>query len=103
MYDGDLDLHHTINERSDGLVAMSMDVKSSGRLDQPLSPRWRSTRGRSADDGRGHELAPVQRARPGQATGERRDLLQRSAPLALAYGTLLSRGQKELKALQVAN
>ncbi len=108
LHNGHFYSHYTINERSDGLVAMTMDGKVTWKTDQ--NPAF--VRGGSilADglllmtDGSTKlylvEPSPVEFKPIASAT-----ILERGdnwAPLALVNGTLLVRGQKELKALQVA-
>ena len=99
---------YTINERSDGLVAMSMDGQIKWKTDQ--QPPF--VRGGSilADglllmtDGN-TKLYLVEPSPAGFKPLASAVILEAGdnwAPLALADGKLLVRGQKELKALQVA-
>jgi outer membrane protein assembly factor BamB len=100
--------HYTINERSDGLVAMSMDGQVKWKTDQ--QPPF--VRGGSilADglmlmtDG-STKLYLVEPSPAGFKPLASAVILEPGdnwAPLALVDGKLLVRGQKELKALQVA-
>ena len=100
--------HYTINERSDGLVAMSMDGQIKWKTDQ--QPPF--VRGGSilADglllmtDGN-TKLYLVEPSPAGFKPIASAVILEPGdnwAPLALVDGKLLVRGQKELKALQVA-
>jgi outer membrane protein assembly factor BamB len=100
--------HYTINERSDGLVAMSLDGRIRWKTDQePAFVRGGSilaegllltTDGNTKlylvepDPAGFKPLASAVVLEPGDNW----------APLALVDGTLLVRGQKELKALRVA-
>lgn len=108
LHDGHLYSHYTINERSDGLVAMSMDGQIKWKTDQ--QPPF--VRGGSvlADglllmtDGN-TRLYLIEPSPAGFKPLASAVILQQGdnwAPLALVDGTLLVRGQKELKALQVA-
>jgi len=108
MHDGHFYSHYTINERSDGLVAMSMDGQIKWKTDQ--QPPF--VRGGSilADglilmtDGN-TKLYLVEPSPAGfkpLASAVILDAGDNWAPLALVDGKLLVRGQKELKALQVA-
>ena len=77
LHDGHFYSHYTINERSDGLVAMSMDGQDQVEDRSTAAVRARrldSRRRPDADDGRQHE-AVSRRAEPCgiQAAGERRD------------------------------
>jgi outer membrane protein assembly factor BamB len=100
--------HYTINERSDGLVAMSMDGQVKWKTDQ--QPPF--VRGGSilADglllttDGN-TKLYLVEPSPAGFKPIASAVVLEPGdnwAPLALADGRLLVRGQRELKCLQVA-
>ena len=100
--------HYTINERSDGLVAMSLDGQIKWKTDQ--QPPF--VRGGSilADglllttDGN-TTLYLVEPTPSGFKPLASAVVLEKGdnwAPLALADGKLLIRGQKELKVLQVA-
>jgi outer membrane protein assembly factor BamB len=100
--------HYTINERSDGLVAMNLDGQIKWKTDQkPAFVRGGSilvdgllltTDGNTKlylvdPDPTGFKpIASVELLEPGDNW----------APLALADGKLLVRGQKQLKCLQVA-
>jgi len=108
LHDGHFYSHYTINERSDGLVAMGMDGQVKWKTDQ--QPPF--VRGGSilADglllmtDGN-TKLYLVEPSPAGFTPLASATILESGdnwAPLALADGTLLVRGQKELKALQVA-
>ena len=100
--------HYTINERSDGLVAMGMDGQIKWKTDQ--QPPF--VRGGSilADglllttDGntRLYLIEPNPSGFKPLASAVILAPGDNWAPLALVDGTLLVRGQKELKALQVA-
>ena len=108
LHDGHFYAHYTINERSDGLVAMSMDGQIKWKTDQ--QPPF--VRGGSilADglllmtDGN-TKLYLVEPSPAGFKPLASAVILQQGdnwAPLALVDGKLLVRGQKELKVLQVA-
>ena len=108
FHDGHFYAHYTINERSDGLVAMGMDGQIKWKTDQ--QPPF--VRGGSvlADglllmtDG-STKLYLVEPSPAGFKPLASAVILEAGdnwAPLALADGTLLVRGQKELKALKVA-
>jgi outer membrane protein assembly factor BamB len=108
LHDGHFYSHYTINERSDGLVAMSMDGQIKWKTDQ--QPPF--VRGGSvvADglllmtDGN-TKLYLVEPSPAGFKPLASAVILEPGdnwAPLALVDGMLLVRGQKELKALQVA-
>jgi len=108
LHNGHFYSHYTINERSDGLVAMSMDGQVKWKTDQ--QPPF--VRGGSilADglllmtDGN-TKLYLVEPSPAGFKPLASAVILEPGdnwAPLALADGKLLVRGQKELKALQVA-
>jgi outer membrane protein assembly factor BamB len=108
MHDGLFYAHYSINERSDGLVAMSLDGQVKWKTDQ--QPPF--VRGGSvlADglllmtDG-STKLYLVEPSPTGFKPLASAVILEAGdnwAPLALADGKLLVRGQKELKALQVA-
>jgi outer membrane protein assembly factor BamB len=108
LHDGHFYSHYTINERSDGLVAMSMDGQVTWKTDQ--QPPF--VRGGSilADglllmtDGN-TKLYLVEPSPAGFKPLASAVILEPGdnwAPLALVDGKLLVRGQKELKALQVA-
>lgn len=108
LHEGHFYSHYTINERSDGLVAMTMDGQVRWKTDQ--QPAF--TRGGSIlaeglllmTDGN-TKLYLVEPSPAGFKPIASATILERGdnwAPLALVNGTLLVRGQKELKALQVA-
>ena len=100
--------HYTINERSDGLVAMSMDGQVKWKTDQ--QPPF--VRGGSilADglllttdgDTRLYLVEPSPAGFKPIASAVVLEPGDNWAPLALADGRLLVRGQRELKCLQVA-
>jgi outer membrane protein assembly factor BamB len=108
LHEGHFYSHYTINERSDGLVAMSLDGQIKWKTDQ--QPPF--VRGGSilADglllmtDGN-TKLYLVEPSPAGFKPLANAVILEPGdnwAPLALVNGTLLVRGQRELKALQVA-
>jgi outer membrane protein assembly factor BamB len=108
LHDGHFYSHYTINERSDGLVAMGVDGQIKWKTDQ--DPPF--VRGGSilADglllmtDGN-TKLYLIEPSPAGFKPIASAVILEPGdnwAPLALADGTLLVRGQKVLKALQVA-
>ena len=108
LHEGHFYSHYTINERSDGLVAMSMDGQIKWKTDQ--QPPF--VRGGSvlADglllmtDGstKLYLIEPNPAGFKPLASAVILEPGDNWAPLALVDGTLLVRGQKELKALQVA-
>ena len=100
--------HYTINERSDGLVAMSMDGQVKWKTDQqPPFVRGGSILADGlllATDG-DTKLYLVEPNPSGFKPLASAVVLEKGdnwAPLALVDGKLLIRGQKELKCLQVA-
>jgi outer membrane protein assembly factor BamB len=108
LHDGYFYSHYTINERSDGLVAMGLDGQIKWKTDQ--DPPF--VRGGSilADglmlmtDGN-TKLYLIEPSPAGFKPLASAVILEPGdnwAPLALADGTLLVRGQKALKALRVA-
>jgi outer membrane protein assembly factor BamB len=108
MHEGNFYAHYTTNERSDGLTAMSLDGQVKWKTDQ--QPPF--VRGGSilADglllttDG-STKLYLVEPNPTGFKPLASAVILEAGdnwAPLALSDGKLLVRGQKELKALQVA-
>ncbi len=108
LHQGHFYSHYTINERSDGLVAMSMDGEVKWKTDsQPPFVRGGSI---LADglmlmtDGntRLYLLEPGPAGFKPLASAVILEAGDNWAPLALVDGTLLVRGQKQLKALQVA-
>ena len=108
LYEDHFYSHYTINERSDGLVAMSMDGQIRWKTDQDpafvrggailVEDLLLTTDGNTKlylvdpDPAGFKPLASAVVLEPGDNW----------APLALADGKLLIRGQKELKVLQVA-
>lgn len=108
LHEGHFYSHYTINERSDGLVAMSMDGEIKWKTDQ--QPPF--VRGGSilADglllmtDGNTklYLVEPNPTAFKPLASAVILDSGDNWAPLALVDGKLFVRGQKELKVLQVA-
>ena len=100
--------HYTINERSDGLVAMTMDGQIKWKTDQqPAFVRGGSILAEGlllATDGdtKLYLLEPNPSGFKALASAVLLEPGDNWAPLALADGTLLVRGQKQLKALQVA-
>ena len=100
--------HYTINERSDGLVAMNMDGQIKWKTDQ--DPPF--VRGGSilADDlllttdgnTKLYLLEPTPSGFKPLASAVVLEAGDNWAPLALVDGKLIVRGQKELKVLQVA-
>lgn len=108
LHDGHFYSHYTINERSDGLVAMTMDGKITWKTDQqPAFVRGGSV---LADglllmtDGNTklYLVEPSPAAFKPLASAVILEPGDNWAPLALVDGKLLVRGQKELKVLQVA-
>lgn len=108
LHDGYFYSNYTINERSDGLVAMSMDGQVKWKTDrQPAFVRGGSI---LADglmlmtDGNTklYLIEPSPAAFKPLASAVILAPGDNWAPLALVEGKLLVRGQKELKALQVA-
>lgn len=108
LHDGHFYSHYTINERSDGLVAMSMDGQIKWKTDQQ-PPFVRG--GMILADGLllmtdgNTKLYLVEPSPAGFKPLASAVILEPGdnwAPLALVDGTLLVRGQQELKALQVA-
>jgi outer membrane protein assembly factor BamB len=100
--------HYTINERSDGLVAMTMDGKVTWKTDQqPPFVRGGMILAEGLllmTDGN-TKLYLVEPNPSGFKPLASATILEAGdnwAPLALVDGTLLVRGQKELKVLQVA-
>ena len=108
LHDGHFYSHYTINERSDGLVAMSMEGVVKWRTDQqPPFVRGGSILAEGlmlVTDGN-TKLYLVEPSPAGFKSLASAVILEPGdnwAPLALVDGKLLVRGQKELKALQVA-
>ena len=108
LHDGHFYSHYTINERSDGLVAMSMDGQVKWKTDQ--NPAF--VRGGSIlADGLllttdGNTKLYLVEPNPTEfkplASAVILEAGDNWAPLALVDGKLLVRGQKHLKVLQVA-
>ncbi|CAN5661409.1 PQQ-like beta-propeller repeat protein [soil metagenome] len=100
--------HYTINERSDGLVAMSMDGQIKWKTDQkPAFVRGGSILAEGlllTTDGNTklYLLEPNPSGFKPLASAVVLEAGDNWAPLALVDGKLLIRGQKELKVLQVA-
>ena len=100
--------HYTINERSDGLVAMSMDGQVKWKTDQqPPFVRGGSILAEGlllATDGdtKLYLVEPNPSAFKPLASAVVLEKGDNWAPLALVDGKLLVRGQKEVKCLQVA-
>lgn len=99
--------HYTVNERSDGLVAMSLDGQVKWKTDQqPAFVRGGSILADGlllTTDGN-TKLYLVQPDPTGFKPLASAEVLEPGdnwAPLALVDGTLLIRGQKQLKALRV--
>ena len=108
LYGGHFYAHYTINERSDGLIAMSMDGQVRWKTDQQ-PPFVRG--GMVLADGLllmtdgNTKLYLVEPSPAGFKPLASAVILEPGdnwAPLALVDGKLLVRGQRELKALQVA-
>jgi outer membrane protein assembly factor BamB len=100
--------HYTINERSDGLVAMSMDGQIKWKTDQQ-PPFVRGGMVAAGDlllmtdgDTKLYLVEPSPAGFKPLASATVLESGDNWAPLALADGKLLVRGQRELKALQVA-
>jgi outer membrane protein assembly factor BamB len=108
LHDGHFYSHYTINERSDGLVAMSLDGQIKWKTDQqPPFVRGGSILADGlllATDGstRLYLIEPSPTGFKPLASAEILAPGDNWAPLALVDGKLLVRGQKELKVLQVA-
>ena len=108
LHDGHFYSHYTINERSDGLVAMSMDGQIKWKTDQqPPFVRGGSilADGLMLTTDGNTKLYLVEPSPAGFKPLASAVILEPGdnwAPLALVDGKLLVRGQKELKALQVA-
>jgi outer membrane protein assembly factor BamB len=108
LHEGHFYSHYTINERSDGLVAMSMDGQVKWKTGQQ-PPFVRG--GTVLADGlllmtdgntKLYLIEPTPDAFKPLASAVILEPGDNWAPLALADGKLLVRGQRELKALQVA-
>jgi hypothetical protein len=108
FHDGHFYSHYTINERSDGLVAMSIDGQVKWRTgQQPPFVRGGSILAEGlmlATDGNTklYLIEPSPDGFKPLATAVVLEPGDNWAPLALVDGKLLVRGQKELKVLQVA-
>jgi outer membrane protein assembly factor BamB len=108
LHDGHFYSHYTINERSDGLVAMSMDGQVRWKTErQPPFVRGGSILAEGlmlTTDGNTklYLIEPNPAAFKPLASAVIFEAGDNWAPLALVDGKLLVRGQKELKALQVA-
>jgi outer membrane protein assembly factor BamB len=100
--------HYTINERSDGLVSMSMDGQVKWKTDQqPPFVRGGSILAEGlllTTDGNTklYLVEPDPSGFKPIATAELLEPGDNWAPLALVDGKLLVRGQKQMKCLQVA-
>jgi outer membrane protein assembly factor BamB len=109
LHGGNFYSHYTINERSDGLVAMSMDGQVKWKTDQqPPFVRGGSILAEGlllATDGNTklYLIEPTPTGFKPLASAVILAPGDNWAPLALVDGKLLVRGQKELKVLQVAN
>ena len=108
LHQGHFYSHYTINERSDGLVAMGMDGKVRWKTDQqPPFVRGGSILAEGlllTSDGNTklYLIDPNPAGFKPLASAVVLEAGDNWAPLALADGKLLIRGQKELKCLQVA-
>ena len=108
LHDGHFYSHYTINERSDGLVAMTMDGEVKWRTgQQPAFVRGGSILAdglllMTDGDTRLYLIEPSPAGFRPLASAVIQDSGDNWAPLALVDGTLLVRGQKELKAFRVA-
>jgi outer membrane protein assembly factor BamB len=108
FFQGNFYSHYTINERSDGLVAMGMDGQVKWKTDQqPPFVRGGSILADGlliATDGNTklYLIDPTPAAFKPLASAVILEAGDNWAPLALVDGKLLVRGQKELKVLQVA-
>ena len=108
LFNGHFYSHYTTNERNDGLVAMSLDGQVKWKTDQqPAFVRGGAILGEGlllTTDGN-TKLYLVEPNPTGFKPLASAVVLEPGdnwAPLALADGKLLVRGQKQLKALQVA-
>jgi outer membrane protein assembly factor BamB len=108
LHGGHFYSHYTINERSDGLVAMSMDGQIKWKTDQqPPFVRGGSVLAEGlllTTDGNTmlYLIEPTPAGFKPLASAVILEPGDNWAPLALVDGKLLVRGQKELKVLQVA-
>jgi hypothetical protein len=100
--------HYTINERSDGFVAMSIDGKIKWKTDQqPAFVRGGSILAdglllTTDGDTKLYLVEPTPAGFKPLASAVLLEPGDNWAPLALTGGKLLVRGQKQLKVLQVA-
>ena len=108
LYNGHFYSHYTINERSDGFIVMSMDGQVKWKTDQqPAFVRGGSILADGlllTTDGttRLYLVEPNPSGFKPLASAVVLESGDNWAPMALVDGKLLIRGQKELKALQVA-
>jgi len=108
LHNGHFYAQYTINERSDGLVSMSMDGKVNWRTaEEPPFVRGGAILAEGlllATDGntKVYLIEPGPAAFKPLASAELLEPGENWAPLALADGRLLIRDQKQLKCLQVA-
>lgn len=108
LHDGHFYSHYTINERSDGLVAMSLDGQVKWKTDQqPPFVRGGTVLAdglllMTDGDTRLYLVEPSPAGFRPIASAVVLEPGDNWAPLALVHGKLLVRGQKELKLLQVA-
>jgi outer membrane protein assembly factor BamB len=108
LYNDHFYAHYTINERSDGLVAMTMDGQIKWKTDQqPAFVRGGSILAEGLllttdGDTKLYLLEPNPSGFKPLANAVVLEPGDNWAPLALADGKLLVRGQKQLKCLQVA-
>ncbi len=108
LFEGHFYSHYTINERSDGLVAMTMDGEVKWKTgQQPAFVRGGSILAEGLllmtdGDTKLYLVEPSPAGFKPLASAVIQESGDNWAPLALVDGTLLVRGQKELKALQVA-
>jgi outer membrane protein assembly factor BamB len=108
LYQGHFYSHYTINERADGLVAMTLDGQIKWKTDQnPPFVRGGSILAEGlllTTDGNTklYLVEPTPSGFKPLASAVVLDPGDNWAPLALVDGKLLVRGQKEIKCLQVA-
>ena len=108
FHNGHFYSHYTVNERSDGLVAMSLDGQVRWKTDQkPAFVRGGSILAdglllTTDGDTKLYLVDPDPSGFKPIASAVVLEPGDNWAPLALADGTLLIRGQKQLKALQIA-
>jgi outer membrane protein assembly factor BamB len=108
MHEGHFYAHYTTNERKDGLVAMTMDGQVKWKTDsEPSFVRGGSILADGlllATDGntKMYLIEPSPAGFKPLASAVILEAGDNWAPLALSEGKLLVRGQKELKAFQVA-